>query len=120
MPRKPMKPCRYPGCPNLTEGTYCTEHKRLMDARYDARCRDRGAADFYHSREWKHLRQNYLIEHPFCVECWGKGKLTKADVVDHIIPIKQGGPALEESNLQALCASCHGRKSIREGSRFGS
>ena len=120
MPRKPMKPCRYPGCPKLTEGTYCQEHKKLMDAQYDAMLRDRGVAEFYHSREWKHLRENYLIEHPFCVECWGKGKLTKATVVDHIIPIRQGGSALDEKNLQALCSSCHGRKSISEGSRFGS
>ena len=90
-----------------------------MDAQYDRRFRDREADAFYHSREWKRLRQNYLIENPFCVECRKYGKLTWATVVDHIIPIRQGGPALEESNLQALCASCHGSKSIREGSRFG-
>ena len=118
MPRKPLKPCRYPGCPELTEGTYCPPHKKIMDAQYDARCRDRGAAEFYHSKEWKRLRQNFLIENPFCVECRKAGKLTKATVVDHIVPIRQGGPALDENNLQSLCASCHGSKSIREGSRF--
>ena len=120
MPYKPKKPCAYPGCPRLTYGRYCAEHKKLMDVRYESRLRDKGAAAFYHSKEWKHLRQNYLIEHPFCMECWKNGKLTKATVVDHIVPIKQGGVALDESNLQALCASCHGSKSIREGSRFGS
>lgn len=118
MPRKPLKPCRYPGCPELTEGTYCPLHKKIMDAQYDARCRDRGAAEFYHSKEWKRLRQNFLIENPFCVECRKAGKLTKATVVDHIVPIRQGGHALDENNLQSLCASCHGSKSIREGSRF--
>lgn len=25
MPRKPKKPCAYPGCPNLTEGRYCPD-----------------------------------------------------------------------------------------------
>ena len=119
MPYKPKKPCAYPGCPNLTSGRYCDAHKKLTDAQYDMRFRDNDARAFYHSREWKHLRQNYLIEHPFCMECWKNGKLTKATVVDHIVPIKQGGVALDESNLQSLCASCHGSKSISEGSRYG-
>lgn len=29
MPRKPMKPCKHPGCPKLTEGFYCEEHESL-------------------------------------------------------------------------------------------
>ena len=120
MPRRPPKPCAYPNCPKLTYERYCSEHKKLMNAQYDARLRDRGAAEFYHSKEWKHLRQNFLIEHPFCLECRKSGKLVRATVVDHIVPLKQGGLALDENNLQALCASCHGAKSIREGSRFGS
>ena len=119
MPYKPLKPCSYPGCPNLTSTRYCPEHKKLTDAQYDARLRDRGVRAFYISKEWKRLRQNFLIEHPFCEECRKKGRLTKATVVDHIVPIRMGGSALDENNLQPLCASCHGRKSILEGSRYG-
>ena len=119
MPRRPPKPCSYPGCPKLTYERYCPEHKKLMNAQYDARLRDRRASGFYHSKEWKRLRQNFLVEHPFCCECMKAGKLIKAVVVDHVVPIKQGGSALDENNLQALCPSCHGSKSIREGSRFG-
>ena len=26
MPRKALKPCKHPGCPNLTDGLYCAEH----------------------------------------------------------------------------------------------
>lgn len=118
MPRRPPHPCAFGSCPKLTYERYCPEHKKLMNAQYDARLRDRGASEFYHSREWRKLRQSFLTEHPFCEECRRNGRLTKATVVDHIIPIKQGGPALDENNLQALCASCHGSKSIREGSRF--
>lgn len=29
MPYKPKKPCAYPGCPNLTDAQYCSEHKAL-------------------------------------------------------------------------------------------
>ena len=119
MPRTPRKPCSYQGCPNLTYDRYCDVHKRLMDAKYDRHLRDKDAVAFYHSQVWRRLRQNFLIEHPFCMECWKSGKLTEATVVDHIIPIKKGGSALDEGNLQSLCASCHGSKSIWEGSRFG-
>ena len=119
MPYKPKRPCSYPGCPNLTDGRYCPEHKRLMEKQYDKYYRSKESAAFYRSTAWKKMRANYIIEHPFCVECQRYGKLTKATVVDHIIPIRMGGPQLEESNLQSLCAPCHTRKSIREGSRFG-
>ncbi len=119
MPYKPKRPCSYPGCPKLTDGRYCPEHKKLMEKQYDKYQRSKESSAFYRSSDWKKMRANYLIEHPFCVECNRHGKLTKATVVDHIIPIRMGGPLLEESNLQALCASCHTRKSIKEGSRFG-
>ena len=28
MPRKPKRPCSYPGCPKLTDGRFCEEHQR--------------------------------------------------------------------------------------------
>ena len=34
MPFKPLKPCSYPGCPNLTSGTYCDKHAK--EAEIDA------------------------------------------------------------------------------------
>lgn len=120
MPYKPLTPCRYPGCPELTSESYCPKHKKLVNAEYDVRLRDKGAREFYRSKTWQRLRQNYLIDNPFCVCCFEKGKLVRATVVDHVVPIRQGGSALDEKNLQALCSSCHGAKSIREGSRYGS
>lgn len=30
MPKKPMKPCKYSRCPNLTQDTYCSEHRKLL------------------------------------------------------------------------------------------
>ena len=119
MPHKPKKPCSYPGCPKLTDGQYCAEHKKLMDKQYDMYVRSRPAYEFYHSHAWKKKRADFLIEHPFCEECRRQGRLTKATLVDHIIPIGMGGPTFDDENLQALCASCHGKKSIIEGSRFG-
>jgi 5-methylcytosine-specific restriction endonuclease McrA len=45
--------------------------------------------------------------------------MTPAAMVDHIVPIRQGGAALDMNNLQSLCWSCHCAKSIKEGIRFG-
>ena len=35
MPHKPLKPCKYPGCPNITEGSYCKEHNGLVAKEYN-------------------------------------------------------------------------------------
>ena len=118
MPYKPKKPCAYPGCPNLTDGTYCQEHKKLETAKYNRFHRNRTAQSFYDSYAWRKLRAQFLLEHPICEECRKHGKLIKATIVDHIVPISKGGEPLDENNLQALCWSCHSSKSIREGSRF--
>ena len=35
MPRKPKRPCSFPGCPKLTEGRFCEEHERQENRRYE-------------------------------------------------------------------------------------
>ena len=35
MPRKPKRPCSYPGCPNLTDGQYCKEHEAAARRQYN-------------------------------------------------------------------------------------
>lgn len=105
MPRKPLKPCRYQGCPNLTDSSYCKAHS--MYERKSSGSRN----PFYRSKEWREARKAFLEEHPICIKCGAK-----AEIVDHIVPIKRGGALLDESNFQPLCWSCHARKSVLEGS----
>lgn len=76
---------------------------------YDTFKRDKERAAFYHSKEWKALRNSFLNKHPFCKEC---GKFAK--IIDHIVPISQGGAKLDPLNLQALCHACHNTKTARE------
>lgn len=118
MPRKPKIPCAYPGCPELVDGTYCEKHKKKRDSEYNKYSRDEFSKFFYKSKEWIILRTEQLKLHPFCEECLKQGKVKRAKIVDHIIPIKQGGSKLDLANLQSLCWSCHSRKSVEEGSRF--
>ena len=83
MPRKPKQPCAYPGCPNLSEGRYCEEHRKL-------------------------IRDNYVKTHPFCERCFTNGILVPVEEVHHKVPISQGGTH-NPSNLMSLCKSCHNK-----------
>ena len=117
MPRKPKHPCRYPGCPRLTEERYCEEHKRLANQQYDRYSRDKVARKIYGSREWKKIRARFLAAHPLCEQCRKEGRLTAATEVHHILPLRRGGTHADE-NLMALCKPCHSRIGIQMGDRF--
>jgi len=54
------------------------------------------------------------MNHPLCVACEGKGMVTAANEVDHIVP-HRGDQALmwDEANWQALCKPCHSAKTAR-------
>ena len=121
MPHKPLRACRYPGCPNLFKGVYCEEHETVVGRRWanreDERQYDRqrgSAAQRGYDGKWQQARKGYLARHPLCVECEKQGKITPATVVDHIIP-HRGDRALfwDTNNWQPLCKSCHDRKTAR-------
>lgn len=118
MPRKPKRPCSYPGCPELTEGRYCEKHEKEITKEYNRN--NRTYKYLYNSTRWKKLRIKFLKEHPLCAECGKKGIVRPAEVVDHIIPHK-GNKELfwDEDNLQALCKGCHDRKTAKEDGRWG-
>ena len=116
MPRKPLKPCAVSGCPNLCEGSYCEEHRKKNNNEYSRFFRSDASKSFYTSKEWRTLRKSFLEKNPLCVECLKEGRYTPAKIVDHIVPIRMGGKPLDEGNLQALCWSCHSKKSDKEGS----
>lgn len=83
----------------------------------ETRKEGRSAVDtaFYHSREHRALRKEVFDEEPNCRICWNEhGRLRAAKVLDHIIPIQQGGAKLDKANVQPLCTPCHQRKSSLE------
>lgn len=103
MPYKPKRACSYPGCPRLTAGQYCDEHKKKADREYNLYKRDDFSRKFYNTHEWRKLRKLKLAMNPLCEHCQHEGKLVAAVVVDHIVPIKEGGAMLDIENLQSLC-----------------
>ena len=119
MPWKAPKPCGYPGCRELTAEQYCAAHKRKVASDYNRYQRNKPVQSFYESAEWRQVREMKLRRDPFCEECRRANIIATARIVDHIVPISQGGSRLDMENLQSLCKPCHARKSALEGSRWG-
>jgi 5-methylcytosine-specific restriction enzyme A len=61
---------------------------------------------FRESAIWKSTRRRVLTERPLCQMCGSPSR-----EVDHIVAIDDGGSPIDEMNLQALCSSCHSKKS---------
>lgn len=68
-----------------------------------------------YTTKWEKESKAYLALHPHCVTC---GK--PATLVDHKTP-HHGDQHLfwSRSNWQPMCASCHGRKTVRHDGGFG-
>ena len=111
MARKPLRPCRHPGCSELTRDGWCDKHRPKYR---------RGRSAAYHGWYllpiWKDkLRPRQLLCEPWCRECARRGVRTRATVVDHVTP-HEGNWALfvDPANHQSLCKSCHDRKTAWE------
>jgi 5-methylcytosine-specific restriction protein A len=122
MPTRALSVCSTPGCPELTTGGRCVDCKRTAD-----RARGSGGARGY-TRRWATFSPRYLAGHPVC-ECkaqWcehvhqsGQCGAASTDP-DHIDGTGRNGPrAFDDSNLIALCRSCHARKTVHEDGGFG-
>ena len=65
MPKRPKRPCRYPGCPNLCEkGTYCAEHQGESPERWRGSAAERG-----YGADWRKARRRFLASNPLCAAC---------------------------------------------------
>ncbi|TQE92725.1 MAG: HNH endonuclease [Spiribacter salinus] len=112
MPRRPPRPCSYPGCPRYaTKRARCDQHQPVgwvADTQRGTR-HERG-----YGTRWDKLRQRVLQRDDYlCQVCLSKGRVTPANEVDHITPKAQGGTDAE-GNLQAICRSCHRDKTAKE------
>lgn len=112
-PQKAKRPCLSSGCKDFASNKgYCDKHQ----SRVKQRDRDRGTA---HQRgydaEWKKHRDQFLLEHPLCVDCRKKGYVMPATVVDHIVPHKGDKDLFwDKTNWQPLCETHHNIKTATE------
>lgn len=105
--------CAEPGCPELTERTYCISHARARDARRPGR-HQRG----YDAR-WQRTRRTYLAAHPWC-ECDTcaalpvSQRLRSVDV-DHRDGLGPLAPRGHDwSNLRAMAHDHHSQRTARD------
>lgn len=117
------KVCVARGCMELAlEGlSYCSA---CEDARLAKQRRGREQAKFteaalagrpLYDAAWQKASTAFLRENPVCVECASVGVVTSAQEVDHIDPHRGDRTKFwDRSNWQALCKSCHSRKTARE------
>jgi 5-methylcytosine-specific restriction protein A len=122
MPHKPMRPCRYSRCPQLTDDKtgYCDAHRQQVQRQYD---RERGSANErgydYH---WQQYSKHYLMEHPLCALCAKKAPpvIKASECIDHIIP-HRGDYNLfwNRNNHQPACLECNSVKAATEEGAFG-
>ena len=101
---KPKRVCLHPGCPAyaVPGSSRCLRHRVIrVDRRPSASQRG-------YDRQWMAIRRAVLAEEPRCRGCGAK-----ATMVDHIRPLRLGGTH-DRWNLQALCRSCHARKTRAE------
>ena len=123
----PSKICNAPGCNVLIAMSerYCAMHKfdskRESYKHYDATKRNKLHDQFYHSKQWRELRNIVMREHGgLCAQCARLGMTVPADVVDHIVPISVDWEArLKRENLQPLCHSCHNKKTQSDRYKWG-
>lgn len=111
MASKPLRPCRHPGCPELTREGWCPKHRPKHQRRTSAEYHG-----WYNLPEWTDdLRPAQLFREPFCRVCAAHGLRTPATVVDHVVPFR-GDWALfvDPANHQSLCKRCHDQKTARE------
>lgn len=62
------------------------------------------------------MRKRLFDKQPLCVLCQAVNRVSLATIRDHVIPLAEGGRD-DESNEQAVCASCHLKKTQQESVR---
>lgn len=116
------KQCNHAGCKTLIDyrQKYCEKHKaEQTTVKREERKQSEGKYfQFYQSRTWRKASCLYRLNHPVCEDCLEEGLIRKADVVDHIIEIKDDWTKrLDESNFRSLCHAHHNSKTANERQR---
>ena len=112
MPYKAKRPCKHPGCPNLTDRDYCREHLKEYNYEYNHYHRAPDTNSRY-GAAWRKIRARYVEQHPLCELCLKNGRVVPVEEVHHIVPLADGGTN-DFANLMSLCKSCHSAITLGE------
>lgn len=118
MPYLPKTIC--PKCGFIKEGNEkCPRCSKEYNKSYNVFQRDNEVHDsVYNQTRWRELREMALKRSKgLCEMCFKENKIEKADVVDHIKELSDGGEPFDINNLQSLCVRHHNKKSAEEKKR---
>jgi 5-methylcytosine-specific restriction protein A len=122
MPTSPLSLCIEPGCPELVPSGRCPTH--LQQYRQEAEQRRPKRHGRAYDGRWRMFAKDYLSRHRECesesclaVPWWARPTATQVDHRDGLGPT--GPRGYDESNLQALCQSCHSSKTASHDGGFG-
>ncbi len=65
----------------------------------------------YRKKRWRRYSRLFRMQNPWCAM---EGCDNLSDHVDHIDPYKKGDDFWDPENHQALCISCHAKKTYKE------
>lgn len=69
---------------------------------------------FYNSQQWRKTAKQYRQLNPLCEVSKHFKETVAAQMVDHLIPINQGGAKYDPRNLMSMCHKLHNKKSGKE------
>lgn len=110
MPYKALKKCRFAGCPELTDESYCPEHRRQVLKSRDMNRETAGSRGYNH--RWGKVRDMKLANDPLCQDCEKEGITKTADMVHHLDGDSRHN---EGENLRSLCWFHHGKHANDSG-----
>jgi 5-methylcytosine-specific restriction protein A len=111
MATRPLRPCSYPGCPELVKSGKCEKHARRAQQEYD---KQRGtAAERGYTYRWQKYSQWFLKqpENVFC-KLQLPGCTNLSECVDHIDPVNGADDPKfwDRKNHQSACLHCNSVK----------
>lgn len=105
---KPVRYCTAKDCNQLHRNKkYCNDHQYLLNRHLNKKEASKERS-IYNNQSWRNYSKRFRAERIICVnfrECKGL-----AELVDHIVPIEEGGDMWLEFNHQPMCHACHNRK----------
>lgn len=113
MPKMPPRPCTNPRCrAYAVKGGKCETHQKIPWDHGNKSRHERG-----YDYKWVVLRKRILKrDGHLCQDCKRNGRISLAQMVDHIINKASGGTD-DDDNLEAICRRCHSEKTQLEAAR---
>jgi 5-methylcytosine-specific restriction enzyme A len=62
---------------------------------------------WYNTTRWDRIRKHQLRAHPLCKYCLERGRITPAEICDHVEPHKGDINKFWLGPFQSLCRPCH-------------